>query len=169
MKVATTLPLLGLALAGCTLGDASGGGGPGVDTDVRPEEAMCEAQLTLTGTLTPPGEPPTADVGCVPEGTWTVQVTVANVGDCGEVPISSTYVYEVVGAGRDRTITYTSPGGDDANVGIHAGGNGECEGSFEHIWAAEGGYAVMLLKPWFPPGTTTIQGTGTYQIWAERP
>lgn len=159
--------LFAFAIGGCGLGGVGDGGGVNTEDD-RPVEALCQANLTLSGTPTPPGTPPTADLGCVPEGTWTVEVTISDVGDCGDVPMGSTYTYTVTGAGRDRVIAYTG-GTEETTLSIHAGGNGQCEGSFEHIWETDGGYAVGLLKPWFDPGTTTIQGTGTYQLWSEHP
>lgn len=169
MIVRSTAVALGVALAGCTLGTVGGGGPVGNDEDQRPAEVLCEAQLTITGTFAPPGTPPGAELGCVPEGTWTVNVAVGDEGDCGAVPIATTYTYTVVGTGRDQMIQYTTQTGEEIWLNIHAGGNGECEGSFEHIWPAEGGFNVMLLKPWFEAGTQTMQGTGTFQVWNEHP
>jgi len=160
---------LGFALAGCGVGDATGpggGGGDGVDVDERPPEVLCEAALTLSGTLAPEGEPPTADLGCVPQGTWTVDVTVGE-GDCGDVPVQSTYTYTVTGTGHDTLITYD--GTERSTVGIHAGGDGQCLGSFEHVWQGDGGWNVLLLKPELEPGTTTIGGVGTFQLWNKEP
>jgi hypothetical protein len=162
---------LGLSLASCTLGDVGGGGPVASDDDLVPEAMLCEAKLSLSGTLAPPGGTPApADQGCVPEGTWTVNVTIGD-SDCGDVPTAATYVYEVVGTGRARVITYdAAASGEELALNIHAGGNGECDASFEHISAAgEGEYHVLDLKPWFAPGTTTIQGIGTYQLWSEHP
>lgn len=168
MHARSTFFVLGFALAGCGLGDV--GTGDGVNTeDDRPAEALCQADIALSGTFTPAGTPPTPDLGCVPEGTWTVNVTISDTGDCGDVPMGSSYTYTVTGAGRDRVISYTAAAGEETTLSIHAGGNGECEASFEHIWETDGGFAVALLKPWFDPGTTTIQGTATYQLWSEHP
>jgi len=162
---ARCLFVLGLGLAGCGLGDASGSG-PSVDVDERPPQVLCEAQLTLAGTLTPPGEPPTAELGCVPQGTWVLQVTVGE-SDCGDVPVGASYTYTVTGTGHDTLISYEGP--ETTSVGIHSGGNGNCLGSFEHIWESEGGWNVLLLKPNLEPGTTTIDGVGTFQLWNEEP
>jgi hypothetical protein len=162
--------LLGLVIAGCGVGDATGPGGggddDGVDVDERPPQVLCEAQLTLTGTMTPPGTPPTADLGCVPQGEWVITATVGE-NDCGEVPLSGSYTYTVTGTGHETQITYG--GTEQSTVGIHAGGNGNCLGSFEHIWQGEGGWNVLLLKPNLEPGTTTIDGTGTFQLWNKEP
>jgi hypothetical protein len=164
-----SMPLgLGLLLTACSLGGV--GPGPGVDTENdRPPEALCEAELRLSGTLTPPGEPPTADLGCVPEGAWRVEVAVADAGDCGDVPVKATFLYTVTGTGRDQDIEYTPAASEEITLGISAGGNGQCEGSFEHIWPEGAQFAVVLLKPWFDPGSTAIQGVGTYQLWSEHP
>ncbi len=166
--------LLGLALvcvSGCTLGEVGDDVVVGGDDDLTPAAALCESTLTMSGTFTPPGTPPTADLGCVPEGTWAVTVTVADLGDCADAPVGSTYTYTVVGQGSDQMINYTGATGEELNSGIHAGGNGECEGTFEHIWAADasGEFHVAQLKPYFEPGTLTIQGGGTYQLWSRHP
>lgn len=140
----------------------------GDDDGVRPEGALCEAALTLSGTFAPEaGTPAPAEQGCVPHGTWTVQVTVTDEGDCADVAVGTTYEYVIAGDGRDRTITYG--GTEDTTLGLSAGGGGECEGSFEHISAAADGVHVVLLKPYTEPGTTAILGTGTYQLWEEAP
>lgn len=166
MRTRSTLLALCLGLPACTLGDV-GPGGPGVDVDERPEGVLCEAALTVSGTLTPEGAAPTPDLGCVPQGTWTVNVTVGE-SDCGDVPVNATYTYVVTGVGRDQIITYDGP--EDSTLGISAGGNGECEGAFEHIWPGElPEHHVLLLKPYFDAGSLVIQGIGQYQIWDEAP
>lgn len=172
----TLLTTLGLALAftsGCTLGEVGTADDQvvGDDDDLLPAEALCESTLTMSGTFTTSvSPPPTAEEGCVPQGTWTVQVTVADVGDCDAAPVASTYTYTVTGQGPEQRITYTGTPGEELNSGIHAGGNGECEGTFEHIWAADGtDFHVAQLKPYFDPGTSTIQGQGTYQLWSSHP
>lgn len=169
MMARSTLFALGLAVSGCTLGSVGDDGLGWEDDEPRPAEALCESVLRLSGTVAPPGGTPSpAELGCVPEGTWTVRVAVEDVGDCAAAMVGSTYTYTVVGEGRDRTISYGGP--EDSELGIHAGGNGQCEATFEHIWAAgEGRYHVLLLKPYFQPGTTTILGEGTYQLWSKRP
>jgi hypothetical protein len=158
---------LGLTFASCTLGDV-GGGTPTGDDDVSPQHALCDAVLELSGTLSPPGTPPTPELGCVPEGRWTVSLRVG-ANDCGDVPMAAAYTYVVTGTGRDREIAVEGADGHEVNLNIHAGGNGECEGSFEHIWPAADGFHVALLKPWFPPGSVSIVGTGSYQLWTEHP
>jgi hypothetical protein len=161
-----TLFALGLGPAACTPGEVGPGGDDGVDVDERPEGVLCETALTLSGSLTPPGTPPGAELGCVPEGTWTVNVTIGE-GDCGDVPVNATYTYVVAGVGRDQTITYD--GTEDSTLGIHAGGNGECEGTFEHLSPGDGGHNVLLLKPYFEAGSLQIVGIGQYQLWEEAP
>jgi hypothetical protein len=163
---------MGLVFAACTPGSVgTGGDDTGGDDSALPSGALCESTLTVTGTLAPPGTPPAAELGCVPEGTWTLNVA-AGEGTCGDVSVANTYTYTVTGDGRDRTIAFTAATGEDVTLGIHAGGNGECEGSFEHVWPTTDGsgeYNVVLLKPYFEPGTTTILGSGTYQLWTEHP
>lgn len=159
-----------LALPGCTLGSVDSDGPVDLDGEL-PGDALCEVTLTLSGALAPTGGAPApAEQGCVPDGTWTVVVEASGAGDCGDVPPLGPYVYAIAGSGRDRTITYDGPPDEDATLGMHAGGNGECEGSFEHVWSAgDGTFHVVLLKPYVDPGTTTMQGTGTYQRWSAHP
>lgn len=165
---------LGLALAftsGCTLGEVGDDTTPiGDDDTTLPANALCESTLTLSGTFAAEAvPPPTEDQGCVPQGTWTVQVTVSDVGDCDEAPVSTSYIYTVTGEGADETVTFTG-GAGELTWGIHAGGNGQCEGSFEHIWEATGGeFHVAQMSPYFAPGTTTMMGSGTYQLWSKHP
>jgi hypothetical protein len=116
-----------------------------------------------------PGTPPTMDLGCVPQGTWTVEVTVSSEGSCGEVPMPTTYTYLVEGTGHNTTINPTNNLDQEAAVNITANSQGHCDASFEHIWPAADGYNVALLKPESPTWLQTIEGTGTYQLWAEHP
>ncbi|MCA9676131.1 MAG: hypothetical protein KC464_13915 [Myxococcales bacterium] len=161
--------MLGLAMAACSPGSV-GGDDTVAGDDGLPELALCEAQLNVSGTFAPEGTPPTPDLGCVPQGTWTVTMAVADAGTCGDVPALSTHVYTVTGEGRDEIVTYNDPAtGEEVTVGVHSGGNGECEGSFEHIWAAPEGYHVLLLKPYFEPGTQVMLGSGSYQLWSAHP
>ena len=167
-----TIPLLGAALVGCDPGSV--GGGDGVDVDDRLPEVKCEASLAISGTFaTSVAPPPTAADGCVPEGVWTVAVTVMSAGDCAAVNVGDEYVFDVVGTGRDRTFTLRdAPAGAEISLNIHAGGNGECEFTFESITpAASGGgeHEVILLKPYTEPGLTPIAGSGTYQLWTKHP
>jgi hypothetical protein len=162
--------MLGLALAACSPGEV-GGGDDGADDDPLPEEALCNADATVSGTFAPEGTPPGAELGCVPQGVWTVNVTFPSAGDCGDVPPEiDSYVYTVTGEGRDQVIDYTAATGEDVTIGIHAGGNGECEGTFEHIWpVGDGTFHVLLLKPYFEPGTQVMLGSASYQLWSSHP
>lgn len=172
MRLRSTLFMMGLSFAAaCTPGSVGTGDDTGGDDSELPGDALCESSLALSGTLAPPGTPPAANLGCVPEGVWTVNVAAGD-GTCGDVTVATTYTYTVTGEGRDRTISFTAATGEEIALNISAGGNGECEGSFEHIWPTTDGsgeFHVVVLKPWFDPGTTQIQGTGRYQLWASRP
>jgi hypothetical protein len=170
MRPTSTLFALGIALGACTPGSVGGGGG-GDDVDPLPGTALCEAQLTLTGTMTPPGTPPTMDLGCVPQGTWTVEVTVASLGDCDAAPVPTEYTYSVEGTGHNETITLTNNTTQETqSLQINDPGDGTCMGSFTHIWPSDdGGYHYVTLRPDAQSWDGTISGTGTYQLWMDHP
>lgn len=161
------LVLLASAIwSGCDTGTATPG--PGSNEN----EPSCTAQLTLSGTLvTANGQPPPADQGCVPAGTWKVQVTVSDKGTCTDVPVKPLYEYVIAGVGRATTIDYNAAAGEEVNTSLAAGGNGECEGSFEHISmsAVAGNYNLIALKPYFSKGTLVIKGNGSYELWPNKP
>ncbi len=116
------------------------------------------------------GLPPPADQGCVPAGTWNVTVQVADKGTCTDVPVKTNYKYVVSGVGRATSIDYVAAPGEEVNTSLSAGGNGECEGSFEHVSAAtDGKYNLILLKPFFAKGTVVIKGSGAYELWPSKP
>lgn len=159
-----------LALGACGLGSTGGLSG-GDDDQSLPENALCQSTLTITGTLAPEGAP-TADQGCVPQGTWTVNVAVADLGDCDGAPVDAQYVYTVTGTGHNETITFEGSG-DETELQIHADDSDgtACDGSFEHIWAgaASGEYNVMDLRPIAIPSSGMIAGEGTFQLWSAHP
>lgn len=165
-----SLLLAGITLTACDTGSVDGGG---ADASDLPAEALCNATINTTGTFTTSLSPaPLPTEGCVPEGTWSITATVADMGDCATVVSAPTYVVEVVGTGRDRTITLQDPpAGTEVVTGVHSGGNGECEMTLELITASAtaGQFDVVLLKPYTEPGTTPILGTGSYQLWSKHP
>ena len=147
--------------------------GPGPSTDDVDERIQCTAELTMTGTFTAAATlDPT--MGCQPSGTWNVTVTVSDMGECSSVPLKASYVYTVVGTGPNSTISYEGTG-DETLLQISAGGDGSCQGSFEHIFPASGGnFHQLEMGPTIPEPATatttlTIGGTGTYNLWKERP
>lgn len=153
--------------AGCDPGAAR----PPLEPDL-PGRVECESILSLTGTLTPPGAPPTPDLGCVPQGTWSITATVDPDGECSALPaLPPQFVYLIQGVGGETDIIYQgSEFADEVVSGIHAGGNGECKGSFEHIWADDDGqFHLLQLGPWNNPGELTFQGEGSYQLWDSHP
>lgn len=156
---------------GCCLSIAcdTGAATPGLGSNEN--EPSCVATLTLTGNLvTSNGLPPPADQGCVPAGTWNVKVQVADKGTCTDVPVKATYQYVIAGVGRATTIDYVAAPGEEVSTSLAAGGNGECEGSFEHVSAATGGtYNLIMLKPYFDKGTLVIKGSGAYELWPAKP
>ncbi len=162
---ASTFALSCCLVIACDTGAAT----PGVDSNEN--EPTCTATLTLSGMLvTANGLPPPADQGCVPAGTWNVTVQVADKGTCTDVPVKAMYQYVVAGVGRATSIDYAAAAGEEVATSLAAGGNGECEGSFEHITAASGGaYNLISLKPYFDKGTVVIKGSGSYELWPSKP
>ena len=159
-----------LALSCClVIACDTGAATPGIGSNEN--EPSCTATLTLTGMLvTGNGLPPPADQGCVPAGTWNVTVQVADKGTCTDVPVKTNYKYVVSGVGRATSIDYVAAPGEEVNTSLSAGGNGECEGSFEHVSAAtDGKYNLILLKPFFAKGTVVIKGSGAYELWPSKP
>jgi hypothetical protein len=157
------------ALCGCDPGDES--------NPTSENEPTCTAVLTMSGTLTTPdGNPPSAQ-GCVPLGTWNVTVATAMIGTCTAVPTKASYKYVVAnpdfaGNPRGTTVTYsgTPEANEEVDTNIHAGGGGECEGTFTHVLPATGGsYHQIILKPYFDKGTVTLKGTGAYELWPKKP
>jgi hypothetical protein len=165
--------LLAAAPAACDVGDAdpgdddddNGGAGgddddDGANPDLPEDGASCEHELAVTGTLAPAGEPPLPDAGCVPEGTWTVTVTVGD-GDCAEVPVAETYVY-VVGKDAAGAYTYSYPEPVDpteqVTMSVRAAGDGSCIGTFVHR-APDESYE-LLLKPY--ESDLALAGNGSF-------
>ncbi|RMH40875.1 MAG: hypothetical protein D6689_12520 [Deltaproteobacteria bacterium] len=137
-----------------------GGGDPG---DQLPDGVACQAELSITGTLTPPGTPPDPAEGCVPVGTWTLQVAVDDPGTCDQVDHESTYVYEVTGdIDNGYDVTYQGTPAGEVYLKITSEG-GACQGSFEH-YSADGS-ALLLLKPF--EENLAISGRGYFERYAE--
>ena len=156
----------GLVLVACTgLGQvedpAPGGDDP---VDEVPEGVECQAELSITGTLVPPGAAPGPDAGCVPLGTWTLDLEVSDPGDCADIPFEPRYVYEVTG-NIDDGYEYTylaDPDSELVRLKVTQGGPGDCEGNFEH-YAADG-MAMLLLKPF--ERDLAVSGTAYYETYA---
>jgi hypothetical protein len=158
--------VLALAAAGCALDGLppmDPGPGPGGDPDLDEEPFACEAELAVTGSLTPPGAPPTAEDGCVPTGLWTVHVALVDQGNCPEVPFLPQYEYEVTGS-IDEGYAYTylgDPTNENVSLKVTQGGPGDCEGNFEHHSAD--GMSLLLLKPF--ERDLAITGAGYYEVY----
>jgi len=141
--------MLALGGAACSELGTVEGGDDDDDTpiDETPEAVSCMAELMVTGTLTPPGTPPAADAGCIPIGTWTVDVQLVDAGDCESVDFLPQYVYTITGdIDNGYEYVYTAdPTSENVFMKVTQGGPGDCEGSFEH-YAADG-MSMVLLKP----------------------
>lgn len=173
-----TLLAAALALggaAGCALegvedpggpGPGTGDDGSGDDGTENPKPLQCSAELSVTGTIAPDGEPPADRQGCWPIGTWTVNVEVTDPGDCDEVPVESEYVYEVTlidPADPEAGWEYSFPADPDSEfvfMKVTEGG-GRCQGGFEHYSAD--GKQFVLLRP-FEDTDNVLAGIGEYEL-----
>jgi hypothetical protein len=151
-------------------GDDGPGGGTGPDATTT---VSCEAQLALNGTLAASSTPDPAN-GCQPAGTWTVTVTVADMGKCTAVPLHNPYTYTVTSpsSGPGTQIAYNGSG--ESTLGIN-GDEGRCNGSFDHIVPNGSNFDDLHLKPRTPPFTDVtgtqiaLTGTGTYMLLTAHP
>jgi len=154
--------LLGIAAMGC---DDLGAVDEGDDDDDVIEGVECMAELSATGTLVPPGTPPAAEDGCIPLGTWTVQIAMVDPGDCGDVPFLPEYVYEVTGVeGDGYTYTYVGdPTNENVYMKVTQSGPGDCNANFEHYSAD--GMSLMLVKPF--ERDLVLSGSAYYETYTE--
>jgi len=147
------------ALAAC------GTGGVATDPpmDELPDYIDCLADLSMTGSFVPPGEPPAPDAGCVAEGTWTVSVAVADAGTCSTVPVVSSYLFDVVrDGGGTLSATYAAQG--DQHFAFSVSSNtGDCKADFQ--LAAADGLSLIILRPLETEGV--ISGSGSYEHYSE--
>ena len=136
LDCAATLGLAVLITGGlaCDVGGTDPGGIPpkAVDAD-EPALVECTAEFSLTGTLNPPVTP-NPGAGCVPTGTWTVNLAMTDPGNCAQAfEWQAQYVYSITG---DSEIGYTytylgDPADENVYLKVTAAG-GTCNGSFEH-------------------------------------
>jgi hypothetical protein len=146
---------------GCSDVGSVGDGTPPDDDDVG---FNCQAELAITGAFTPDGAGVDAEGSCVPTGTWTLEVTVSDQGDCTEVPATGTYVYTVIEDELGYDVVYTDDPNSDytfAKVTVE----GPCQGSFEHYSAD--GTQLTLLKPYTETDNVTLAGSGVYEVYPD--
>ncbi len=137
-----------------------GGGDPPfnpVDPQGGAQDIICEAELSLTGSLAAAATPD----DCIPTGTWTVNVTVADDGGCEDIDIAGTYVYEVTGD-QEVGYTYTFPNDpDNENILLKVSSVGaSCQGDFKHY--SDDAMTVIVLKPF--EEDLALSGSGTYTV-----
>jgi hypothetical protein len=131
--------------------------------DPPPAVLVCRADLALTGSLTPPDPAPPGDGGCSPLGTWTVSLEIADPGDCGDVPLAASYVYQVTGGPETGyQVTYPADATSDHIFLKVTSEGGVCQGNFEH-YAADG-RALLLIKP-FADGAA-LAGQAAYEEYS---
>jgi hypothetical protein len=143
--------------------------------DVAPpdvERVECTTELEISGSFATSISPaPTAAEGCVPNGTWTIDLTEVPGGECATTKYQARYVIAIAGQGRDRTFTLTNPAGAaERKFGLSAGGSGECELTLEEISPATAPkYHRLLLKPFTEAGGAVIAGSANYTLWSSKP
>lgn len=160
-----------IALGSTSILVALGACSPGSVDDVAPpdvERVECTTELEVTGTF---ATSVAQTGGCVPNGTWTINLSEIAGGECATTKFQAQYLVTVAGTGRARTFTLTNPAGTaERKIDISAGGNGECEMSIEEISPATlPKYHKLLIKPFTEAGGTVIAGHATYQLWSSKP
>lgn len=165
------LPLLALAvaLAACNVGSSSD------DEDVVDEGStqggdeivvLCTARFVVTGTVTPDPNAPALE-GCVPDGTWTLNVALdtEDPGDCvaEDVVFNAQYVYEVTRDAEDQlTMTYLGSDGSPDDLYKTGASGGTCRANIEHI-PADGSSWLMLQAFENEPGV--LNGQGEFELF----
>lgn len=153
-----------LLIGGCSdLGTVGPGDGDGDGDGDVVETLLCQAVLSVTGSLTPSGIAPGPDDPCIPFGTWTVDVVLADQADCPDVEFDAQYVYEVI-EDPDNGYLYNYPA-DPANPNIRlkvTAEGGSCAANFEH-WSADG-KTLLLLKPF--EDDLVFTGSGYYETYS---
>ena len=159
-----------VVFAACSGDPPGGGSGPAPDSNTT---VGCEAQLAITGTLTASAATdPTG--GCQPAGTWSVTVTVSDMGNCTAVPLKTPYTYTVTAPSGGPGTNITYGGGGESTLNIN-GDDGRCNGSFDHIVPNGSKFDEIHLKPRTPPfaqvtGTSiALTGTGDYMLLTAHP
>jgi hypothetical protein len=157
LSILLVLPLV----PACDPGAVGPGPGSGSGDDVA---LNCEAQLTVTGTIATTTAPdPDLDPGaCWPEGTWTINVQVADPADCADVPVATQYVYDVTRQDDGAwVVAYPADPTADLQLTI-ALESAQCRGTFQHF--TPDGKGLILLKA-FGDGTEAVTGNGTYDLY----
>lgn len=168
------------SVSGCALEGVEDPGGPGPSDGDNPDplddgenedpkEVVCRAQLAVTGTIELSQAEPADRQGCWPVGTWTIDVTVADPGECDDVPIAEQYVYEIVLSDPNNTDAgweYVFPADPDNEyifLKVTEGG-GRCQGSFEHY--SDDRKQFTILRP-FEESDNVLAGVGEYEFYVE--
>jgi len=166
-RISALVLILGVpALVACNVGDVDTGPGGSDDPNIPDPsdtqyQVACTAELNVTGSLIPSGVTPGED--CLPDGTWTLQVTVADMGDCAEVPINAEYAYVV---SRDESnnavMAYMgTDGNDELDRYMPGSSGGTCRANIEHHSTDD--LEIIYLQPF--EDDLIITGSGTYELW----
>lgn len=170
------IAFVALGLASCGVDEVDDGGdgsGSGSGSGSGPMQ-ICQAEVNLTGTFTATATlDPTG--GCQPTGTWTINTSVASMGNCATVPVKTQYIYNVTGDGRGTDVAYAgATTGEETVLAVSASGAGYCNGAFEHVFADSGNFVQLTLHPVLPiptAGGTSLAITGKAEFlrWKTKP
>jgi len=133
---------------------------PDLESELPPDVA-CQAKLVVSGTLDMESPVPSEEEGCAPDGMWQITAQVEDMADCEEVPLLSSYAYQVTTSPESGVIEVAYLGdstSDELYLKVSFEG-GACSGNFEHHSST--GTEVLILRP-FAEGEQ-ISGVGMFE------
>ncbi len=156
-----------VGLSACSVFDPDMGSGPSTPENNtqtigdEQEGLTCKATLAVKGVKRPSGQMPDmeeAEAGCVPLGTWQLEVAVQDAGGCADLNVPAVYTYEVSldTDGQYQVKWLEDPANTQVQLRVGQEGPGMCKGSFEHRSAD--GKVSITLKPFEQDNGITGQG-----------
>ncbi len=158
---------LAVGLSACSVFDPDMGSGPSTPEDNtqtigdEQEGLTCKATLAVKGVKRPSGQVPDieeAEAGCIPLGTWQLEVAVQDAGGCADLNVPAVYTYEVTADadGQYQVKWLEDPANTAVQLRVGQEGPGLCKGSFVHTSAD--GKINVTLKPFEQDNGITGQG-----------
>ena len=166
-----SIATLAVGLSACSVFDPDMGSGQNTPENNKQtigdeqEALVCRAQLAVKGVKRPSGQLPDmeeAEAGCVPLGTWQLEVAVQDPGGCENLNVPPVFTYEVsLDAGGQYQVKWLEdPANTQVQLRVGQEGPGMCKGSFTHLSAD--GKASIVLKPF--EQDNGITGIGDYKL-----